>query len=91
MVLLGWGVGWKLSFVTFGCYALRLQVICRDILLSYWGQPGLLQRAPIHAKNKISPTLSECASEKMLPWKRGKMERIHRKLKKILSEELVSN
>ncbi|XP_078355272.1 LOW QUALITY PROTEIN: divergent protein kinase domain 1C-like, partial [Oculina patagonica] len=69
----------------------NLQVICRDILLSYWGQPGLLQRAPIHAQNKISPVLSECASETLLPWKPGKIERIHRKLKRILSEELVSN
>lgn len=65
--------------------------ICRDILLSHWGQPGLLQRAPIHAQNKLSPVLSDCASDTMLPWKPGKIERIYRKLKKILSEELKSN
>lgn len=69
----------------------NLQVICRDIFLSNWGQPGLLQRAPVHAQNKLSSVLSECASETLLPWKPGKMERIHRKLKKILSEEQVSS
>lgn len=69
----------------------NLQIICRDILLSHWGQPGLLQRAPIHAQNKLSPVLSDCASDTMLPWKPGKIERIYRKLKKILSEELKSN
>ena len=65
-----------------------LQVICRDILLLRWEQPGLLQRAPVFAQNKISPVLSECASETMLPWQQSKEDRIHKKLKKILSELL---
>jgi len=64
-------------------------VICRDILLSSWEQPGLLQRAPVHAQNKISSLLSECASEALLPWKQSKEKRIHKKLKKVLSDELT--
>lgn len=68
----------------------NLQVICRDILVSRWEQPGLLKRAPVHAQNKLSSVLQECASENMLPWKPSKRERIHKKLKKIISEELVS-
>lgn len=55
-------------------------------MLLRWEQPGLLQRAPVYAQNKISPVLSECASETMLPWKQSKEERIHKKLRKILSE-----
>ena len=69
---------------------LLLQVICRDILVSRWEQPGLLKRAPVHIQNKLSPLLSECASEKMLPWEQSKRKRIHKRLKKILSEELWS-
>ncbi|KAM7448790.1 Family with sequence similarity 69 member C [Porites harrisoni] len=68
----------------------NLQVICRDILVSSWEQPGLLQRAPVHVQNKLSSLLSECASEKMLPWEQSKRKRIHTRLKKILSEELWS-
>lgn len=69
-------------------FFLLLQVICRDILVSSWEQPGLLQRAPVHVQNKLSSLLSECASEKMLPWEQSKRKRIHTRLKKILSEEL---
>ena len=84
-----WPVRMLMMFLLYN--ALWFKVICRDIFLSNWGQPGLLQRAPVHAQNKLSSVLSECASETLLPWKPGKMERIHRKLKKILSEEQVSS
>ncbi|XP_068725238.1 divergent protein kinase domain 1C-like [Montipora capricornis] len=64
----------------------NLQVICQNIFVSHWEQTGLLQRAPVSAQNKLSRVLTECASEKLLPWKHSKEQRIHKQLKKILTE-----
>lgn len=54
--------------------------------MSSWIEPGLLQRAPVFAQNKLSSILNECASEKLLPWKHNKEARIYGQLKKILTE-----
>ncbi|XP_074618690.1 divergent protein kinase domain 1C-like isoform X2 [Acropora palmata] len=64
----------------------NLQEICKYIFVSSWIDPGLLQRAPVFAQNKLSSILNECASEKLLPWKHKKEARIYRQLKKILTE-----